>query len=126
MTEKEKILGMKPGKELDMMVAEKVLGLVITKDDYFGYMERRINPKDGGSVWAPVDVYSQDMKVASLVIDTMIEKGYKDAMNWANFGDGKYTEAEAVCKAALLKYLEEQTLEERSDNILRQALGDDK
>ena len=31
----------------------------------------------------------------------MIEKGYEDAIYWADFGDGTYGEAEAICKAAL-------------------------
>jgi hypothetical protein len=33
-------------------------------------------------------------------------KGYDDAINWKNFGGGKYTQEEAICKAALLAVLE--------------------
>ena len=55
----------------------------------------------------------------------MIELGYEDAIYWADFGEGKYKEAEAICKAALLAVLEGGSSEEASDKIIRQALEDE-
>ena len=124
MTQKE-ILAMQPGRELNIQVAEKVMGLVIADDEIFGYMERRVTHGYGSSVWGLVGDYSEDIAVAELVVEKMIERGYKDAVHWADFGEGKYTEAEAICKAALLAVLEEHNLEVASDEILRQALGDE-
>jgi hypothetical protein len=37
---KEEILAMKPGVELTIAVAERILGHAIKNDDIFGYMER--------------------------------------------------------------------------------------
>ena len=101
----EEILAMQPGHELNAKVAEKIMGQVITKDEYFGYMKRSNSVKDGSSVWSAVEPYSQDISAAELVVDKMIERGFADATNWANFGEGRYTEAEAICKSALLAIL---------------------
>ena len=119
----EEILAMQPGSELNMKVAEQVMGHAIVKDQLFGYMERMINPKDGSSVWCSVQPYSEDISVAESVVDKMVEMGHEDAIYWADFAEGKYTEAEAICKSALLAVLEETALEQATDNILRQALG---
>ncbi len=117
----EEILAMQPGSELNMKVAEKIMGHVITKDELFGYTERSVDPEDSSSVWSPVEPYSEDISTAESVVDKMVKLGYKDAIYWADFGGGKYTEAEAICKAALLAVLEV----EESDRILRQALGNE-
>ena len=122
---REEILAMQPGNELNMKVSEEVMGHIVTEDKTFGYMERTIHPKEGDSIWGPVKPYSEDISTAELVVDRMIEMGRKDAIHWADFGGGKYTEAEAICKAALLAVLEEHDLREASDKILRQALGDE-
>ena len=121
---KERILAMQPGMEMNIQVAEKVMGQVIIKDETFGYLERVVDPGDGSFVWAPVQPYSEDNTTAELVVDKMINKGYQEATHWADFGEGKYTRAEAICKAALLASLESASLIESSDKILRQALGD--
>ena len=36
---------------------------------------------------------------------TRRDLGYQDAVYWSRFGQGQYTEAEAICKAALLSNL---------------------
>ena len=123
---REEILAMQPGSELNTKVAEKIMGHIVTKDETFGYMERLVDPEDDSSVWCPVKPYSEDISVAELVVDRMIEMGHEDAIYWADFGEGKYTEAEAICKSALLAVLEETTLEQAVDKILRQALGEEK
>ena len=42
---REEILAMQPGNELNMKVAEEVMGHPISKDDVFGLMERTILTK---------------------------------------------------------------------------------
>ncbi len=121
----EEILAMKPGSELNIKVAKEVMGNIVTREELFGHMERLIDPKDGTSVWGPAQPYSEDISVAESVVDKMIELGHDDAIYWADFGDGIYTEAEAICKAALLAILEGRRIEEVSDEILQQALGDE-
>ena|SRR3972149_2705349 len=121
----EEILAMQPGSELNMIVAEKIMGHIVTKDEIFGYMERAVDPEDGGSIWTMVKSYSEDISVAELVVDRMIEMGYEDAIYWADFGGGKYTEAEAICKAALLAVLEGGGLTDTPGKMTRQSPGDE-
>jgi len=118
---REEILSTQPGSELNIQVAQKIMGHVIIKDELLGHIERWVNSEDGSSVWSPVKHYSEDISTAESVVDKMVELGYKDAIHWTDFGGGKYTEAEAICKAALLALLQI----EQSDRILRQALGDE-
>lgn len=118
---KEEIMAMKPGIELNMAVAERILGHAVKKDEIMGYMERMTfhksdqsdsastgtcyKPEEGDAVWSAVEPYSEDISAAKIVIDKMLAIGYKDAKTWPDFGGGKYTEAEAICKAALLAVL---------------------
>lgn len=102
----EKILAMPPGDALSLLVAEEVMGNVTTKDDLWGFMERMIDPADGGSLWVPLTPYSEDAAAAESVVEGMLGKGYADAIYWSGFGDGRYTEPEAICKAALLAVAE--------------------
>ncbi len=125
MTEDE-ILAMKPGIDLNVKVAEEVMGHPVVMDPTFGWLEQLINPKDGSSVWSPPQPYSEEISFAELVVDRMIELGFDDATCWADFGGGKYAEAEAVCKAAVLAILERRRIESASNKILRQALGDER
>ena len=121
---REEILAMQPGNKLNMKVAEKVMGHKVVKDQMWGYVEGLVS-SDGSNIWSKVEPYSEDISAAELVVNRMIEIGYKDAINWSDFGNGKYTKAEAICKAALLAILERDVLIETSDKILRQALGDE-
>lgn len=99
---REQILKMSPGEGLSLLVAEKVMGNVTTRDEFMGFMERMIDPADGGSVWVPLTAYSEDLEAAEAVVERMLGKGHEDAIYWSQFGDGGYTEAEAICKAAML------------------------
>ena len=101
---KEEILAMKPGQELNAKVAEYVMGHEVLRDATMGYMERSL--VDGESVWGLPEPYSEDISAAELVVEKMIEIGYGDAISSADCGEGRYTEAEAICKAALLAMLE--------------------
>jgi hypothetical protein len=124
MTEKE-ILAMKPGAELNILVAREVMKHRVIKDENFGYMERFKSTQDGSLVFGLVQPYSEDRSIADQVIEKMIEKGYPEASSWSDFGGGGYTEAEAICKAALSALLKKRKENEVSDKILRQALGED-
>jgi hypothetical protein len=124
MTEKE-ILEMKPGPELNIKVARDVMGHRVIKDETLGYMERFKISKDKSTVFGLVQPYSEDASIAAQVIDIMIEKGYEETSSWADFGGGVYTEAEAICKAALIAQLKKRQKSEVADKIIRQALGDD-
>jgi hypothetical protein len=116
---KEEILAMKPGIKLNIAVAERIMGHSVKNDETFGYMERMVNSKEdncdcscgcnasreGDSVWGMVEHYSEDISAAKNVIEKMKVIGHKDTQLWPDFGNGKYTEAEAICKAALLAVL---------------------
>jgi hypothetical protein len=124
MTENE-ILAMKPGLELNIKVAKEVMRHRVIKDEHLGYMERFKSNRDKSTVFGLVQPYSEDASIAAQVIEKMVEKGYADATSWADFGSGKYTEAEAISKAALCAIFKKRKETEVSDNILRQALGED-
>ena len=102
---KDEILAMTPGLELNIKVAEKIMERSVTKDDIFGYVERYTD-EQGDSVWDTLHPYSEDISEAELVVKRMIDLGHDDAIYWADFGCGVYTEPEAICKAALLALLE--------------------
>jgi hypothetical protein len=101
---KEEILALGPGEELNVLVAEQVMGNAVVKDATFGRMERVT--ADGGSIWCPLEPYSEEMAAAETVVNVMIGRGCEDAIYWADFGNGRFTEPEAICKAALLALLE--------------------
>jgi len=116
MTEQEEILALQPGEELNVRVAREVLGNTVVEDATFGHMERIV--ADGGSIWGPVEPYSEDMAAAETVVNVMIERGCEDAIYWADFGEGRFSEPEAICKAALLALVENaQQLESAVRNI---------
>lgn len=97
---KEDILLMDPGVELNAMVAEEVMGHVILSDKTLGLMERLVY--EGKTVWGNLQAYSEDLAIAEMVVNKMLELGFGDAVYWTGFGQGRYTKAEAICKAALL------------------------
>ncbi len=103
---KNEILTMEPGSELNMTVAKEIMGNVTTEDATWGFMERLLDPTDGSSVWVPLTPYSEEISEAESVVEAMLELGYLDAIYWAEFGDGKYSDAEAICKASLLAIAE--------------------
>lgn len=100
----EDILTMKPGRELNSKVAEEIIGRLVVQDEFLGDLEGLLD-EDGTYIWNQLQPYSEDVKVADFVVDAMIRLGFDDAVCWADFGDGTFTEAEAICKAALLAKL---------------------
>ena len=106
MTEEE-ILAMKPGKELNIRVAEEVMGAKVIVDEIFGDMERYLD-KDGYSVYTTLQAYSEDRAAAQLVVEKMMKQGYGDAVFWEHYKQGIFMPAEAICKMALLVTLEER------------------
>jgi hypothetical protein len=123
MTEKE-ILAMRPGPELNIKVAREIMDHKVIHDEHLGFMERLVNPVDKSSIFGLVQKYSEDRDLAELVVDRMLEKGFEDARYWADFGDGAFTEAEAICKAALCAVLKKRE-SDIADRILREAFGDE-
>jgi len=110
---KEEILAMKPGRELNIKVAEDVMGHKVILDEIFGDVERYID-KDGRSVYGPLEPYSDDISAAQLVVEKMVDLGHGDAIFWEHYGNGIYTRAEAICKVALLLVLEAGEKEEET------------
>lgn len=100
----EEILAMQPGRELNAKIAAEIIGHVVVHDEFLGDLEGQ-RDKDGSNVWDSLQPYSEDIAAADLVVDAMLRRGFDDAINWADFGDGAFTEAEAICKAALLARL---------------------
>jgi len=100
----EQILKMKPGKELNMLVAKQVMGNEVVCDEIMGESERLID-ESGDSVWSTPLLYSEDVLVAQEVVNQMAKRGYADAASWKDYGNGTYTPAEAICKQALLAVL---------------------
>ena len=114
---KEKILAMRAGKGLDVMVAEKVMGHRYVRDETFGDME--IGPEGVNNLLQP---YSSDIATAWDVLEQM--KGYNPRVSfdthsqkWEaafSFSEAEFTfpvvlattAPEAICKAALLAFLE--------------------
>jgi hypothetical protein len=121
----EEILALPPGLELNVAVAKEVLGRPVALDNTFGWMERILSPQDGSSIWSVIEPYSQEMSAAQRIIDHAVKLGFQKADGWPDFGGGKFTRAEAVCKAALLATFEKRHIEEVSNRILKQALGEE-
>jgi hypothetical protein len=116
MTEKE-ILSLKAGRELNIRVAEAVMGRRYTQDETFGDLE-----VDRQMVYGSLQPYSEDISAAWQVMEQM--KGYNPriafdthSQKWeATFSIREAgftcpvvladTAPEAICKAALLALLE--------------------
>jgi len=116
MTKKE-ILAMKAGRELNIKVAEDVMGCKVAHDEIFGDMENYSN-----GVHSTLQPYSEDISVAWQVMERL--KGYHPRIEFNTYSqkweaafsarqaDFSYpvasatTAPEAICKAALLALLE--------------------
>ena len=113
----EEILALKAGRELNIRVAEAVMGRRYTQDETLGEMEI-----DSEGVYSSLQPYSEDISAAWQVIEKM--KGYNPriafdthSQKWEatfNVGEADFTcpvvlattAPEAICKAALLALLE--------------------
>lgn len=114
---KEKIMAMRAGKGLDIMVAKTVMGHRYVRDETFGDME--IGPEGINNLLQP---YSSDISAAWDMLEHM--KGYNPRVafdthseKWEaafSFNEAEFTfpvvlaatAPEAICKAALLAFLE--------------------
>ena len=112
-----KIRNMEPGPELDILVAEKVLGLI--KDDV-----------DRNLFKAAPRRYSTDISAAWELVEKMLERGGCEIGCYADKSGGKWFEvnvitmngevtvtahtvSEAICKAALLAVMDGEDEHER-------------
>jgi hypothetical protein len=100
-------------------VAREIMGHLVVKDAILGSMERFADI-DGGFVWGALQAYSEDISLAESIIDKLSEQVHQDIKHLVNSENGEYTEAEAICKAALLVALKRY----RTTRLIRQALGE--
>ena len=127
---REEILAMKAGRELNIRVAEDVMGFEFSEDEIFGDTEsyklsRRRTPLArfaGNQIYGPLRHYSEDMSAAQRVVDKLKKYNVRlefnhHTENWEAWfshrkADFSYpiasavTIPEAICKAALLTMLE--------------------
>ena len=114
---KEEILAMRPGKELNIRVAEDVMGAEFIRDEIWGDME-----KYASRMYDSLQAYSENISAAWQVTEML--KSYNPriefnpySQKWeaafsdpeANFSYPLVTAAtapEAICKATLLTMLE--------------------
>lgn len=98
---------MKAGRELNIQVAEEVIGCNVIEDEIFGDMERHTD-KDGKSVYLPLLPYSEEISAAQRVVAKMLNLGYAEAEYWKD-----ETRPEVICKAALSLVREKKKETER-------------
>lgn len=98
----EGVLSLSNGRELNILVAKYVMGHEVITDAIMGEVEG-IRDVDDGTVWASVQLYSEDINAAQEVVDRMVNEGYLDALIWHTYGNGRYTPAEAICKRAFIR-----------------------
>ena len=88
---KEEILSMKPGREMDVKVAKEIMGHDVAKDEVMGYTEAYYDGS-GKTVWGRLEAYSTNAKAANLITNKMFQEGYAGAVSWSKFGDGEYAD----------------------------------
>jgi len=103
---------MKSGKELNVRVAEEIMGHDVVMDEIFGNLERYID-EDGNSVYCSLRPYSEDILAAKIAVNKMIELGYGEAVFWKDD-----TRPEVICKAALSTVLKKK---QQVNNKLRKS-----
>jgi len=111
------ILMMKSGRELDIKVAEDVVGCAVVRDAIFGDMLRI----DNESAWMPLPAYSEDQSTIPELLE-MLKRFHRTEIDHECFqgrweadmnvcGEGinyyypdfnAFSLPEAICKAALL------------------------
>ena len=119
---KEEILAMKAGRELNIRVAENVMGCKVIEDEIFGDTEScellasEIKVSSlAGNFYGPLRHYSEDRSDAEQVINKL--KNYNPRVEFnhytekweAEFGGGAVSAAdapEAIVKAALIAVLQ--------------------
>ena len=102
------IRSLKPGRDMNVLVARYVLEHEVVSDETFNDMERLID-ESGSSVWSGLRSYSEDISAAEIVVETMVEWGVTGALLWRDYGDGIFQPAEAICKKALIAFLVKKT-----------------
>ena len=85
---REEILEMKPGIELNMKVAEQVMGNIVVNDEILGYLERQTGTEtkdensgccsscggstDGVPGWGPVERYSKELNPYRFIMSVRV------------------------------------------------------
>ena len=118
---RDEILALEPGPELNRRVAEEGMGHVVADDETFGPMEGFVF--NGDTVWGPVEPYSEDMEAVEQVIERLLELGLGDVACVVDLDDGS-SRPEAICKNALLNVQgARRGADDPSERILRRAFG---
>jgi hypothetical protein len=99
---RDKILAMKAGRKLNILVSEKIMGNKPVNDDVLGDTEVHTTDQ-GESVYGPLPAYSEDIDSAQLVVTKMINLGYNEAQLWEN-----EKRPDVICRAALLTILDRE------------------
>jgi hypothetical protein len=117
---RDEILAMEPGRELDALVAEKVMGWTVKfMDGIWGWMYR----ESERNRWYNVPRFTTDISAAWEVVEKMQSWGGCDIGCFGRTGDGTWyvvethtvngchkatchTAPEAICNAALLASIE--------------------
>lgn len=107
---REQILAMQPGRELDALVAEKVMGLTnfywLSGERFYGpeYQHNRLSDysTDISAAWEVVD------KIGSVKVlgPTIQGEWYSSVLGNRKVGVWAKTAPEAICKAALIACME--------------------
>lgn len=92
---KEDVLMEKPGRELNIRVAQEIVGRSVVTDKIFGDLERHTD-EHGASLYRPLQPYSEDIAAAQTVVEKMRALGFSEAEFWKND-----LRPDVICKAAL-------------------------
>ena len=113
---REEILAMEPGRELDALVADKVIGMDLVEDTQL-QLPRYYLPEYDRTIHRDVPLYSSDISAAWEVLEYMQDSGWSWDMKMNNLakevevriGRGQAVSKsvpEAICKSALIANLD--------------------
>lgn len=107
------INGMSPGKELNALVAQEIMGINVVDDEIFGSMEVH-HTDQGEHVYKKLLAYSEDLSSAKKVISKMIKLGFETEAAYWKADDRPEIICKAALRAILKKRKDEDALEKRA------------
>ena len=93
---REKILAMKPGRKLNILVAEEIMECSVIEDKILGDVEVYAN-KEGEILYQLLLPYSENIAAAHKIVAKMLKQGHDEAEYWKN--DDR---PDVICRASLL------------------------
>ena len=109
----EDISPLKPGKALNILVAEHIMKRRVINDEIFGDLEICYD-QSGNTIYQRVLPYSEDLAAAREVINKMFNAGYAEAAYWKD-----ETRPEVICRASLRIVLRERKAREKKERLRR-------